>query len=262
MRLGFVGTGAITEAIVTGALGSGLAITSILVSPRNAAVAAKLAAISPLVDVAADNQQVVDGSDMVFLAIRPQVAEGVVRELHFHEDQHIVSLIAATDRQTLSSWIGQSLRLTRAIPLPFVAERKGVTAIYPPDTDVAAFFDALGSTIEASTEEEYQLLGVASALMGTFFGILDVSSRWLEARGMPYEQAKTYLAPLFASLADTAARPGAPSFDILRSEFSTKGGLNEQVFVDFAAKGGAMALTEALDGVLARVRGKSASMGE
>ncbi len=255
MRLGFVGTGAITEAIVTGALGTELAIGAILLSPRNAAVAARLAAASSLVRIATDNQEVVDGSDMVFLAIRPQVAEAVVRDLRFRPDQHVVSLVAATDRQALSDWIGCDLRLTRAIPLPFVAERKGVTAIYPPDADVSAFFNALGTAIEAKTEAEYQLLGVASALMGTFFGILEVSSRWLESQGMPYEQAKTYLAPLFASLADTAARPDAPGFDVLRSEFSTKGGLNEQVFVDFAAKGGAVALTTALEGVLARVRG-------
>ncbi len=256
MRLGFVGTGAITEAIVTGALGADLAIASILVSPRNADVAARLAAASPLVRVAKDNQTVVDGADMVFLAIRPQIAETVVRALAFRADQHVVSLIAATDRTALSDWIGTDLRLTRAIPLPFVAERKGVTAIFPPDEDVASFFNALGSTVEARTEEEYQLLGSASALMGTFFGILEISSRWLESQGMPYDQAKSYLAPLFASLADTAARRQAPDFDVLRGEFSTKGGLNEQVFADFTAAGGAKALTEALDGVLARIRGK------
>lgn len=256
MRLGFVGTGAITEAIVSGLLGSDLTLGSILVSPRNADVAARLAAASPLVAIAADNQAVVDGSDMVFLAIRPQVAKGVVRELRFRPDQHIVSLIAATDHRALSEWIGADLRLTRAIPLPFVAERTGVTALYPADAAVSALFNALGSAIEANSEEEYQLLGAASALMGTYFGILEVSTRWLEAKGMPYPQAKTYLAPLFASLAQTAARRDAPDFATLRSEFSTKGGLNEQVFVDFAEKGGATALTEALDGVLARIQGR------
>lgn len=179
----------------------------------------------------------------------------MVRPLRFRADQPVVSLIAATDRQTLLDWIGQDLQLTRAIPLPFVAERQGVTAIFPPDTAVAGFFDALGSAIEAKTEAEYQLLGVASALMGTFFGVLETSARWLESRGMPYDQAKTYLAPLFSSLADTAARPHHSSFERLRTEFSTRGGLNEQVFVDFAAKGGTRALTDALDGVLARVRG-------
>jgi len=45
MKLGFVGTGAITSAIVTGLNASDAARDSILVSPRNAEVAAALAAI-------------------------------------------------------------------------------------------------------------------------------------------------------------------------------------------------------------------------
>jgi len=73
---------------------------------------------------------------------------------------------------------------------------------------------------------------------------------------MPYAQAKSYLAPLFESLARTAAKPDAPGFETLREEFSTKGGLNEQVFVDFDQHGGGKALTDALDGVLARIRGR------
>lgn len=255
MKLGFVGTGAITEAIVRGVLKSALPITAIYLSPRSASIAERLASASPLVTIATDNQQVVDTSDMVFLAIRPQIAEDVVRALHFRSDQHVVSLVAAVERQSLFDWIGEPVRLTQAIPLPFVAERQGVTAIYPPDADITAFFDALGSGVEAGTQPEYELLGVASALMATFFGIQEIGARWLEEKGMPYAQAKSYLAPLFESLAKAAANPDAPDFATLREEFSTRGGLNEQVFVDFDRNGGAKALTDALNGVLARIQG-------
>lgn len=256
MKLGFVGTGAITEAIVVGALKSALPIAAIHLSPRSAAIAERLAAASPLVTVAGDNQHVVDASDTVFLAIRPQIAEEVVRALRFRPEQHVVSLVAAVERQTLFDWIGEPVRLTQAIPLPFVADRQGVTAIYPPDADIAAFFDALGSGVEARTQPEYELLGVASALMGTFFGIQEIGARWLEEKGMPYAQARSYLAPLFESLAKTAARADGPDFETLREEFSTRGGLNEQVFVDFDRNGGARALTDALNGVLARIQGR------
>lgn len=256
MRLGFIGTGAITEAIVIGVLRSNLPITEIHVTPRSAAIAEKLAKASPLVRVAAGNQDVVDASDMVFLAIRPQIAEEVVRALHFRAEQHVVSLVAAIKRDTLFDWVGVPARLTQAVPLPFVADHQGVTAIYPPDADVAAFFAALGSAVEARTQAEYELLGVASALMGTFFGIQEIGTRWLEQQGMPYAQAKSYLAPLFESLAKTSARPDSPDFEMLRQEFSTKGGLNEQVFVDFDRHGGGKALHDALTGVLARIQGR------
>jgi len=72
VRLGFVGTGAITSAIVTGLNAAGIGDDTILVSPRNAETAASLAAMFAGVTVAASNQAVLDGSDIVMLAVRPQ----------------------------------------------------------------------------------------------------------------------------------------------------------------------------------------------
>ena len=53
-RLGFIGTGTITEAIVTGILAGGGGTPDIIVSPRSAATTARLAALSPQVEIAHD----------------------------------------------------------------------------------------------------------------------------------------------------------------------------------------------------------------
>src|SRR6478609_12111350 len=98
MKIGFVGTGTITEAMVKGMLGSSLDLSRIIVSPRNGESAARLAASSPLVEIGADNQAVVDAADILFLAIRPQISEEVTRGLRFRAGQSVVSVIAATDR--------------------------------------------------------------------------------------------------------------------------------------------------------------------
>ncbi|MBL0373559.1 NAD(P)-binding domain-containing protein [Rhizobium sp. KVB221] len=255
MKLGFVGTGAITEAIIRGALASELSIETIHISPRNAEVAGRLAQCSALVHVGTDNQAVVDAAEIVFLAIRPQIAREVIEALQFRPGQKVVSLIAAVEIDTLHEWIGVPLSITRAIPLPFVADRKGVTAVFPPEKEVAGFFDALGSSVEVASKQEFDLLGAASALMGTYFGILETTARWLEQKGMAYDQAKAYLAPLFVSLSEAASKPGSPTFEQLRLEYSTSGGLNEQVHEDFS-RGGSEALTTALNKVLARIEGR------
>ena len=254
MRLGFVGTGAITDAIVRGVLRSSLQVTQILVSPRSASIAAGLAQASPLVTIASDNQSVVDGSDTVFLAIRPQVAEEVVKPLSFRPGQEVVSLVAAVHLATLAGWVREEVHLTRAIPLPFVADLEGVTAIYPPNKRIASIFRALGGAIEAGTAAEYDLLGVCSALMGVYFGFLETATRWAEERGMPYGDAKAYLAHLSASLS-RAAITSQSSFEELRLAYSTAGGVNEQVFEDFSRNGGTQALTQALSAVLVRFQG-------
>ncbi|MDK1492091.1 pyrroline-5-carboxylate reductase [Sinorhizobium sp. 7-81] len=255
MRIGFVGTGAITEAMVTGIAGSGLDVTEIVVSPRNAAIAARLASRFQSVRIAKDNQEVVDTADVLFLAVRPQIAEEVIRDLAFREGQRVVSVIAATDRPMLLTWIGEDVQLTQAIPLPFVADRQGVTAVYPPNAEIASIFDALGSAVQCETRDEYDLLAVASALMGTYFGLLDRATGWLVDKGMAREKARAYLGQLFTGLALAAVKEHQTPLETLRREFSTPGGLNEQVFEDFERGGGNQALANALERVLHRVRG-------
>lgn len=247
MRLGFVGTGTIAAAMVEG-LGGGAVL-----SPRGATVAADLARRFPGVTVATDNQAVVDQCDVVVLSVRPQIARDVVGSLRFREGQKVLSLVAATQIDTIRDWIGLDLPVIRAIPLPFVASRRGVTPIFPPDTGIAALFDRLGQAIECRTITEFDLLAVGSALMGSYFGILETAQDWLVGQGLPEPAARAYLAGLFANLG--AVGENGASFADLRQEYSTKGGLNEQVFRVFGEAGGAEALRTALDQVLTRVRG-------
>jgi pyrroline-5-carboxylate reductase len=253
-KIGFIGTGAITDAMVRGLLAKPAAVPHILVSQRSTEISAALAADFPQVLVSSDNQTIVDGCDTVVLAIRPQIAEEVVRPLAFRDGQKVVSVIAATARETLLEWIGADIRLSQAIPLPFVAHRSGVTAIYPPDSDTAALFNVMGSTVECDTRAEYDLLAAASALMATYFGLMHRTTEWLAENGLPEEKGRAYLAPLFAGLSETALHAGKDiGFMKMSHDFATRGGLNEQVFQDFDSNGGTAALRQALDRVLDRI---------
>jgi pyrroline-5-carboxylate reductase len=247
MRLGFIGTGNIAAAMVEGLGGNAI------LSPRGAALAAELAGRFPAVIIAGSNQAVVDQSDLVVLSVRPQVVEDVVRALRFRPAQKVLSLVAATNIETIRDWVGMDLPVVRAIPLPFVADRRCVTPIYPPDPEVAELFDRLGQTVECRTQEEFDLLAVGSALMGSYFGLLDVAHGWLVERGMPEASARSYLAGLFENLG-RVAESSPKDFADLRDEYSTKGGLNEQIFRVFLEEGGAETLRTALGQVLQRVR--------
>ena len=184
MIYGFVGTGTITEAIVTGALSSDLPIQKIVVSPRNAGIAGRLAARFSQVEIARSNQAVVDVSDILLLAVRPQVAEEVLRELSIPRTRRVISLIAATSHEKLATWTGlKTTNFIRAVPLPFVAFRDGVTAVFPSDAQTEQFFHALGQAVPCETKDEFDLLAALTALMGTYFGILERTWIGLPARG-------------------------------------------------------------------------------
>jgi len=83
MNLGFIGTGEITSSIVTGLCSSVSTPHSIRLSPRNPAIAEKLADRFKRVSISSCNQEVLDHSDTIVIAVRPQVARDVLSELHF-----------------------------------------------------------------------------------------------------------------------------------------------------------------------------------
>jgi pyrroline-5-carboxylate reductase len=158
MKLGFIGSGAIASAIVTGLSSDPTDRPPILLSPRNADISAQLASRFSNVRAAPTNQAVLEGSDIVMLAVRPQIARDSLSELRFRRDHHIISLIATLSLETISALTAPARRVTRAVPLPSVAYRRGPTPIYPPNRQVAALFVALGGAVEVQTEREFDAL--------------------------------------------------------------------------------------------------------
>lgn len=253
MKIGFVGTGVITEAIVTGLLRAEFPVNGIVVSPRSEATAGRLAALSPLVRVAEDNQEVVSASDVVVLAVRLQVAEEVLRPLHFTSRKIVASLIATVPIPTLREWIGADVEISRAVPLPFVAELNGVTVVHPGSDVLTGIFGALGAVINCETIEEFDAFAVAGALMGAYFGIAETCADWLVSAGAPYDKARAYLAPFFHGLAGSAVAAPRKTFDDLRVGHTTPGGLNDQLYESFRQDGGVRALKVAMDAVAERI---------
>src|SRR5262249_27689620 len=100
---------------------------------------------------------------------------------------------------------------------------------------------------------EFEVFGAAFCLMGTYFGLLDVIARWMMAKGMLSEHARNFLAHLFAGLSETARTSPERSFEELRAAYSTKGGLNEQVFNLFISHGGAAAVTGGLEAAYSKL---------
>lgn len=254
MKLGFVGTGAITSAIVTGLNASDAGRDTILVSPRNASVATALAARFPNVAVAASNQAVLDGSDVVMLAVRPQVAAEVLSELTFRPDHHVISLMAITPLQKLAALVAPATKIVRAIPIPIVADRRGPTAIHPPDPLAAALFNRLGTAIEAASAEQFDAFSTATATMAPYFAFADEIAGWLARHDVPREAARSYVATVFQGLANIAVSQKEHSFAALAGEFATRGGINEQVIGHLKGRGALTSLSDALDAVLQRMK--------
>ncbi len=87
MILGFLGTGRITSSVIEGIFKSKLRIKKIYISPRNKIIAKKLSKRFKKVTISRNNQQLIDKSDWVFLAVTPKVGGKILKTLNFKKNQ-------------------------------------------------------------------------------------------------------------------------------------------------------------------------------
>lgn len=253
MTYGIVGVGAIAASIVTG-LSEGIADPpAILLSPRTAETAARLAARYPNVRVCADNQAVIDGSSVVILSLRPQDAPAVLPTLRFSAAQQVVSVMAALSIEALGPLVAPATAIARAIPLPSVAQRQCLTPILPPGGAARALFDPLGGVIEIEDGKVFDAISAATATVAAHFAYLGAVSGWLARHGVPSQEAESYIAGMFAGL--TPSLSSGESLAHLAREHATRGGINE-LFREHLTQSGLFDAVElGLDKVLRRVAG-------
>jgi len=256
-RLGFIGVGTITEALITGMCVGGEQRATFLLSPRNADTAKRIAERYTFAKVARDNQAVIDGSDIVFLAVRPQVAADVLSTLTFRPDQRVVSLIATFDVARLRTLVAPVTAIARVTPMPAVARRLGPLTLYPPTPEIARLLEGLGQLVQLEKESDLDALWAVTGLMGSYFGFLAEIGAWLSRQNLEDDQIRPYLAAMFEALGVTAAERATEGFDRLIVEHSTPGGLNEQALRELQAAGWTGLISQALDLIHARVLGRA-----
>ncbi|MBS1604330.1 MAG: NAD(P)-binding domain-containing protein, partial [Bacteroidetes bacterium] len=120
MKIGFIGIGKIASAMIEGLNTSKAAGLEIVLSPRNETLSTRLAAKYPNVRRLSSNQEVLDHSDIVMIALRPAVAVEVLQTLSFQPRHTVVSLIPLLKYAGLSAAVHPAGIVCRAIPLPTV----------------------------------------------------------------------------------------------------------------------------------------------
>jgi len=254
MRLGFVGTGRITAALVESFCTLADPPARILVSPRNAEKAAELAARFPQVVVAHDNQAVVDGSDCVFLALRPP-AVAVLGELRFPEDRQIISLMPTRPYGLIRELVAPAEQIAWALPLPSVAQHVGPIVVYPGERFALDLLARVGTPIAVDSEDHLRILWTPTALLSPLFALIEEVAQWCASAGVDRKTAGQYTASVFHALCVLAMQVPDGRYAGLIDEAATPGGLNEQALRMIRERQGYRPFLEALDAILTRLGG-------
>ena len=253
MNLGFLGTGRITSSVIEGIFKSSLKIKNIYISPRNKTIAKKLSKRFKKVSISKNNQQLIDKSDWVFLAVTPKVGNKILKKLNFEKNKKIISFISTINLAQLREYIGKKMKIVRAIPLPPISIKKGPIPICPPDKQVKSFFNQLGTTIEIKNERSSINFWATSGMMAPFYELLKVLSDWLVKRGVKKNEAQKYITSLFVALSEDSVNNSKKDLKYLVKDSQTPGGLNEQVVKKLRKIGFYQNLEKSLNSILKRL---------
>ncbi|MFF9768986.1 NAD(P)-binding domain-containing protein [Streptomyces sp. NPDC014636] len=249
-RIGIIGVGEIGRAVVEGLCDGVEEPPEIHLSPRGSRTAAELAGRYPNVRVAAGNQDVVDRSEVVIIAVRPQDRAEALAGLRFGGDRVVVSVIAGVGLDELRRAVGTDVPLVRAIPLPAVRERRSVTVTYPSHPVVDALFDRLGGALPVAGEAAFGVFSALTATLTTHYWYLVTLTDWATRQGVAAEDADRYVRGLFQGV-ERALGDGSRSLHRIAGDHETPNGINERIRTTWFDATNSAALTEALDALLA-----------
>ena len=228
MNIGFIGTGTIASAVITGIFKSNIAYKKIIISPRNKDKARELKKKFNSIKIAKNNQEIINSCNWIFLSITPTVGKKIIDKLDFKASQTIISFISTISLAQLKKAIKVKAKIVRAIPLPPISLKKGPVPICPPNKKVKFFFDKIGTTIEIKNEKSSINFWATSGVMAPFYELLRVMSDWLVKRGVKRDNAQKYITSLFLALSEDALINSKKDLKYLVKDSQTPNGLNEQ----------------------------------
>jgi pyrroline-5-carboxylate reductase len=253
MKLGFIGTGKIASAVITGICNSKISYKKIIISNRNKSIAQSLKKKFRKVSIAKNNQEIVDVCDWVFLSITPTVGQKIIKQLKFKSNQTIISFISTITLFQLKKAIRVKAKIVRAIPLPPISLKKGPVPICPPNKKVKKFFNKIGTTVEIKNEKSSINFWATSGVMAPFYELLRMMTDWLVKRGVKRNNAQKYITSLFLALSEDAVVNSKKDLKYLVKESQTPNGLNEQGVKELTKAGFYKSLEKTLNSIHRRL---------
>ena len=253
MILGFIGTGKISYSVITGICNSKIKFKKILISSRNRISAKKLERKFKKVKIVKNNQDIINQSNWVFLAVTPNVGNKIIKTLKFRNNQKIISFISTIKLADLKKMIKVKSDIVRAIPLPPISLKKGPIPICPPNKKIKNFFDKIGSTIEIQNEKLSINFWSTSGMMASYYNMLNEMSGWLTKKGVRKQDAQKYITSLFLALSEDAVANSSKDLKFLVKESQTPKGLNEQGLKEMSKRGVYKSVVNTLNSIYKRL---------
>ena len=264
--IGFIGAGNMATALISGLINSDQSASKIIASSPEQEHLEKLSKDFGI-KTTNNNLEIVDNSDIVILAVKPNIVQAVIDEIKdvaTDKDILIISIAAGVKIEKIESQLGSPMRVIRAMPNTPASIMEGVTAICANSNaqsndieNAKLLFECVGKIAHINEKD----IDIFTALIGSgpadvFYlieSLLD-SSKNLH---LPEQEKKDLLASMISGAANLVLNSDE-SPNVLRKKVTSPGGVTQTAIEEFETEG----LKEILSKSMIAAEKKSIEIGE
>ncbi len=252
-RIGFIGCGNMASAMIGGILKKGLVQPEDLTASDVSDAARQKAEQAFGICTAADNRTVAEGSDILFLAVKPPYIDAVIEEIREGiSEQVIISIAPGKSLEHLEEAFGRKIPLVRVMPNTPALVGEGMSALCPNDAVTGEQLAAIREIFESFGRAEVvpeRLMDVVTGVSGSgpayVFMFIEAMADAAVLDGMPRDMAYSFAAQTVlgsakmvletgmhpGSLKDMVCSPGGTTIEAVRvlEEMGFRGAVIEAV---------------------------------
>ena len=204
-------------------------------------------------EIAKDNQQVVDQSDIILLAVRPADLDDLLNGMCFHKGQVVISVIAGISIAQLKQYPQlQSTQLVRALPSLSAEVNAGPIALFPSNTSAEQLFKPLGQVVTLSCETLFDTMLAHACLHGWSYFLIQALIDWSAKQGMDEETARQVVAHSIGSAITYAQANPELSYQQIGDSIATEGTFTKQGIDKIKADNGIQSWVDAMDNCITK----------
>ncbi|MCH7820615.1 MAG: pyrroline-5-carboxylate reductase [Proteobacteria bacterium] len=233
-RIGFIGGGNMTQAIVTGLVSSGFRPADIMIAEPSAKQREVLTQTWPDAEIAAENIRIAERANCIVLAVKPQILADVCRDLADSAQKTkplVISIAAGIRSADIDAWLGGGLAIVRAMPNQPALLQLGVTGSFANERVSTAqkqhatrILAAVGKVVDVPHEAD---IDAVTAISGSgpayFYLLIDMLTHTAQELGLD-EQVAHILAIETATGATALAAASADPMAALIARVRSPGG--------------------------------------
>jgi pyrroline-5-carboxylate reductase len=165
--------------------------------------------------IEADNQAIVDASDIVVLAVRPYDTLALAQGLRFRQEQAVVSLAAGVSHADLAPLVAPA-SLDVAMPVVAAEFAESPTLLYPGEPRIRALIERCGPAIVLDSEAQFTPGAVHACVYGWIVRLIGEMEAWSLDHGLSPETSRLLSAQMVRAAATVAReRKDTPMADLV-----------------------------------------------